>query len=222
MPFVLPTHPTEANLRAGALRQLFPAFDQSELLEWLLGQSEQHSFELGTPLMHTGCNIRYIPLVLSGSVKVSREDNEGRELFLYYVLPGETCAMTLNACYRYEKSRINAVVQEPSTLLLLPASAVYEAARRFPAWQRFSFESFGKRFDELLHTLEGVVFHQLDERLRQYLLDKASALHTKRLQVSQQEIAADLNSSREVISRLIRQLEQRGFLRHARGVIELV
>jgi CRP/FNR family transcriptional regulator len=203
------------------IRRLFPVFDQHELAAWLLAQGRQQVFEAGAVLMQTGSAIRHIPLVLSGSVKVSREDAEGREIFLYYMLPGETCAMTLNACYQHEQSRVNALTQERSSLLLLPVAAVYEATKRFPAWQRFTFDSFGQRFDELLQTLEGVVFQQLDERLRHYLLEKTAALNTRQLHISQQQIADDLNSSREVISRLIRQFEQKGFLRHARGVIEI-
>lgn len=204
------------------LRETFPAFDQSELIAWLLQQSQQNNFEPETELMRVGGVVRHIPLVLRGSVKVSRVDAEGRELFLYYILPGETCAMTLSACYKGETSRINAVTQEPSTLLLLPASLIQEATRRFPAWQRFAFDSFGNRFDELLHTLESVVFQQLDERLKHYLLEKSAALKSTRLHISQQQIADDLHASREVISRLIRQFEQIGFLRHARGVIEII
>jgi len=207
---------------ANTLRDIFPAFDQRDLVEWILQQSLFREFEANVPLMHVGSNIQQVPLVLSGSVKVSRQDAEGREIFLYYILPGETCALTLNACYKNEHSRVNAVTQEQCALLLLPATAVYEAARRFPAWQRFAFDSFGQRFDELLQALESVVFRQLDERLRHYLLEKAAALNTRQLHISQQQIADDLNSSREVISRLIRQFEQQGFLRHARGVIDII
>ncbi|MCC6459221.1 MAG: Crp/Fnr family transcriptional regulator [Saprospiraceae bacterium] len=207
---------------AQTLRDLFPVFDQRDLVDWLVEQSQWKMLDEEVRLLQTGSHIRYIPLVLSGLVKVSREDAEGREIFLYYIQPGETCAMTLSACYRGDCSRINAVTQEPAALLLLPADKIQEATRRFPAWQRFAFDSFGSRYDELLYTLEGVVFQQLDERLRRYLKEKASAQHSNRLQVSQQQIADDLNSSREVISRLIRQFEEKGLLRHARGVIEIL
>jgi len=212
-----PDHP-----ESQTLRKAFPAFDQSDLVEWLAEQSVQKVFEHGITLMQVDSIARHIPLVISGSVKVSRQDAEGREIFLYYILPGETCAMTLSACYRGETSRVNAVTQEESILVLLPAALIHEATRRFPAWQRFAFESFGSRYDELLYTLESVVFQQLDERLKHYLLEKSAALKSARLQISQQQIADDLHASREIISRLIRQFEQMGFLRHARGVIEII
>ncbi|HMX40024.1 MAG TPA: Crp/Fnr family transcriptional regulator [Saprospiraceae bacterium] len=214
--------PSDAGGLAQWLRRTFPTFDQSDLVDWLAQQGVCKEVPADAPLMQAGGLVRYIPLVLSGSVKVSREDAEGREIFLYYILPGETCAMTLSACYKGESSRINARTQEASTLLLLPAALVHEATRRFPAWQRFAFESFGYRYDELLHTLEGVVFQHLDERLHNYLLEKSAALHTRRLHISQQQIADDLHASREVVSRLIRQLERRGSLRHSRGVIEIL
>lgn len=213
--------PEHRNPESQTLRNAFPAFDQSDLVDWMVQQSLQKDFGSDTELLHVGGTVRHIPLVISGSVKVSRQDAEGREIFLYYILPGETCAMTLSACYKGETSRINAVTQEQSTLILLPAALIHEATRRFPAWQRFAFDSFGSRYDELLYTLESVVFQQLDERLKHYLLEKSAALKTTRLQVSQQQIADDLHASREVISRLVRQFEQKGFLRHARGVIEI-
>jgi len=212
-----PVHPAPS-----LLRNAFPSFDQSDLVEWLVQQSVQKDFEPDITLMQVDSIVRHIPLIISGSVKVSRQDAEGREIFLYYILPGETCAMTLSACYRGESSRVNAVTQEQSTLVLLPAALIHEATRRFPAWQRFAFESFGSRYDELLYTLESVVFQQLDERLKHYLLEKSAALKSARLQISQQQIADDLHASREIISRLIRQFEQMGFLRHARGVIEII
>jgi CRP/FNR family transcriptional regulator len=207
---------------AAVLRRIFPIFDQSDLVEWLISQSHVRDFPADARLVHAGGLVKFVPLLISGSVKVSREDDEGREIFLYYILPGETCAMTLSACYKGEPSRINAVAQEESALALLPAFLIHEATRRFPAWQRFAFESFGSRFDELLHTLESVVFQQLDERLRQYLLEKAAAMHSTQLKISQQQIADDLHASREVISRLIRQFEHKGFLRHTRGTIEII
>lgn len=213
---------TEQALDPGRLRQIFPAFEQRELAEWLLGHGLVRVFPAQTTLMHAGRPVQYVPLVLSGSVKVSREDAVGREIFLYYIVSGETCAMTLNACYKQEKSRVNALTQEETRLLLLPAHLIFDASRKFPSWQRFAFDSFGRRYDELLQALESVVFHQLDERLRHYLLEKAATLHSYELHISQQQIADDLNSSREVISRLIRQFEQRGFLQHARGVIKII
>jgi CRP/FNR family transcriptional regulator len=203
------------------LRKSFLSFDQTELIDWLTSQGVEKAFEAGTELMHVGSTVRYIPLVLSGSIKVSRQDAEGREIFLYYIRPGETCAMTLSACYKGESSRINAFTQEPSHLFLLPAHLVHEATRKFPAWQRFAFDSFGFRYEELLQTLESVVFQQLDQRLKRYLLEKGASMNTNRLQISQQQIADDLNASREIISRLIKQFETKGFLRHARGVIEI-
>lgn len=203
------------------IRQFFPGFDQSDLVEWLVLHGICKEVKADTVLLQSGGLVRHIPLVFSGSVKVTREDQEGREIFLYYILPGQTCAMTLSACYRGELSRISARTQEDSLLFLIPAAQVYEATRRFPAWQRFAFESFGDRYEELLHALESVVFEHLDERLRKYLLEKSAALQTRHLRISQQQIADDLNASREVVSRLIKHLEQRGLLRHTRGMIEI-
>ncbi|MFN8301091.1 MAG: Crp/Fnr family transcriptional regulator [Saprospiraceae bacterium] len=214
--------PTDnAPIDPSALRSIFPAFDQHDLIEWLLEKTVYKEIAVNQQIMQVGGPVRFVPLVLQGSIKVSTEDADGREIFLYYILPGETCAITLNTCYKNEGSRINALTQEPARVLLLPAAEVYEAARRYPSWQRFAFDSFGRRYDELLQTLESVVFQRLDERLLGYLREKAAALQTREIRISQQQIADDLNSSREAISRLIRQLEDRGDLTHARGIITL-
>ncbi|MBL7795211.1 MAG: Crp/Fnr family transcriptional regulator [Saprospiraceae bacterium] len=213
--------PPSIDISARTLRELFPAFDQQELADWLVEHMVLKHLETDRFLIQAGGIIRYIPLVLAGSVKVSREGVDGREIFLYYILPGQTCAMTLSTCFKGETSRVTATMQETGSVALFPAPLVHEATRRFPAWQRFVFDSFGHRYDELLQTLESVVFRQLDERLLLYLREKAAALQTRQLHISQQQIANDLNASREVISRLIRQFEQKGILHHARGTIEL-
>lgn len=213
--------PGQPSIDPSALRAIFPAFDQHDLIEWLLDKSAYKEIAGNQQIMQVGGPVRFVPLVLTGSIKVSTEDADGREIFLYYILPGETCAITLNTCYKNEGSRINALTQETTRVLLLPATEVYEAARRYPSWQRFAFDSFGRRYDELLQTLESVVFQRLDERMLSYLREKAAALQTREIRISQQQIADDLNSSREAVSRLIRQLEARGALKHARGVIVL-
>jgi CRP/FNR family transcriptional regulator len=205
------------------IQKAFPQFDESVFIQMIADNAVYMHCKTDMVLMGIGAAVQYLPLVLKGSIKVLREDESGKEILLYYIRVGETCAMTLNACYHQQYSPIKAVVQEPTEILLLPVQMVYEAARKYNSWQRFAFDTFNLRFDELLQVLEGVMFRQLDERLWQYLIDKCKVLNTNILNISNQQIANDLGSSREVISRLIKQFETKKWLRHEmRGIIEIL
>lgn len=204
-----------------AIQQLFPLFDQLELVDKLATNSEYMKLPANTELLNTGSYIKVIPLILTGSVKIFRTDESGREIFLYYVQGGESCAITLSSCLKMEKSSIRAVVQEETTLLAIPVEVVYDVNKNYPSWHQFVFDTFSQRFDEVLTVLENVVFHNMDERLAKYLIDKALTLSTKELLISHQEIANDLATSREVISRLLKQFEKKGFLELSRGKITI-
>lgn len=205
------------------IRQAFPHFDEADFVNLVCEKALYMNCATDMELMSMGSIVKYVPLVLKGSVKVMRQDESGKAVFLYYILSGESCPMTLNACYHHQNSAIKAIVQEPTELLLVPVQVVYEAAKKYVCWQRFAFETFTSRFDQLLQVLENVMFKQLDERLLHYLTDKARALKTPILHISNQQIADELGSSREVISRLIKQFEIKGLLRHEqRGIIEII
>lgn len=203
------------------IHQYFPGFDQSELIDRLVGDSQYVELPVGTEILNTGSYIKVVPLVLKGSIKVFREDNTGREVFLYYITPGESCAITLASCMKRGRSLIRAVVQEDSGLLAVPVDTIYEVGRKYPAWQYFVSEVFSQRFEEVLQVLESVVFHNMDERLAQYLLYKAQTLGTTTLLISHQEIADDLATSREVVSRLLKQMEKKAYIKMSRGKIAL-
>ncbi|MCB9080637.1 MAG: Crp/Fnr family transcriptional regulator [Lewinellaceae bacterium] len=211
---------SEHNLRH-QLANLFPVFDQLELIEQLLEKGTRMDISPETELLQAGSYIRVIPLVIQGNIKVIREDDSGREVFLYFIQPGQSCAFTLASALRAEKSKIRAITQEETTVLAIPSEELGPLGRHFPSWVHFMVETFSNRFDELLHTLEGVVFHSLDERLFQYLLHQAQTRNSRVLPLSHQQIADDLATSREVISRLLKQMEKRGLLRLNRGQILL-
>ena len=204
-----------------AIQRLFPLFDQLELVDELAKNSDFMELPAKTELLDSGSYIKVIPLVLSGSVKVFRTDESGREIFLYYIQGGESCAITLSSCLKMEKSSIRAVVQEDTTLLAIPVGVIYDVNKKYPSWHHFVFDTFSQRFDEVLTVLENVVFHHMDERIAKYLIDKALTLNTKELTISHQEIANDLATSREVVSRLLKQFEKKGFLELSRGKITI-
>ncbi len=204
------------------LRDAFPSLNQFELVETIAAHSRYIKLPPGAVILDVGQPIRAIPLVLRGTVKVFREDDEAREAFLYYIRPGESCAITLAASLHPGTSRIKAVTLEETELMALAVTAVPEVNRKFPAWYHFVFDTFRNRFDELLNAFEAVIFLQLDSRILQYLQARAKTLGTTDLSISHSEIARDLATSREVISRVLKRMEKEKLVLLGRGHIRLL
>ena len=172
-------------------------------------------------LMDIGSKINTIPMIISGSVKVMRENEEGHELLLYYLQPGETCAMSLTCCMAFKRSEIRAVAQEKVTMLIIPVEFMDEWMK-FRDWRSFVMNTYRMRFEELLDAVDSIAFHRMDERLLKYLSDNSNSLNASEIHMSHQEIAVDLNSSREVISRILKQIERNGLVKLGRNRIQLL
>ncbi len=204
------------------LRTLFPTFTQRELVEKIATEGQWLELPAGAQLMDAGDLIRVVPLVVSGSVKIIREDEEGHEIFLYYVSSGESCAMTLASCLRREKSAVRAIVESPAQILALPVKSIYDFLHHYPSWNEFMAETYAQRFDEVLTVVDNIAFRKMDERLLVYLTNKANLLNTKTLTLSKTDVARDLNSSREVISRLMKQMEKQQMIKMSGNIIQLL
>jgi CRP/FNR family transcriptional regulator len=205
---------------ADILRENFPKIQDTELVQGIIAQGKLESIDEGDYMIDIGSPIRSIPMIVSGSVKVMREDADGHELLLYYLKAGETCAMSLTCCMEGRKSEIRAVAVEPVKMIVLPV-AFMDEWMRFRDWRSFVMNTYARRFEELLETVDSIAFQRMDERLENYLITKAKGTDSKLLTVSHQEVAQDLNTSREVISRLLKQMERHGKLKLGRGKIEL-
>lgn len=205
-----------------ALREKFPNLNHGGLAEAISEKSAFLSLPAGKVILNPGDPIRVIPLVLKGSIKVSRSDEDGHEILLYYIQPGESCAITLSSCLRNQVSGIKAVVQQPTELIGLPADQAYMIGRKFPAWMDFVLDSYSSRFNELLQTVDEIGFSSLDDRLVRYLKEKSELLGTVVPHISHQEIADDLGTARAVVSRLLKQMERKGMVRLARGRIRIL
>ncbi len=205
-----------------ALRLNFPVFQQFELIETIAGKSQYIEVPEGQVVLDVGDYIKVIPLVISGSLKVFREDDDAREAFLYYIKPGQSCAMTLASSIKQGQSEIKAVALEKTGIIALAVDSLYSVNKKYPSWYNFVFETFGMRFNELIQAFEGVVFHHLDERLINYLESRAETVGSPVLKISHSEIARDLATSREVISRLLKRLEKENMVMLSRGQITLV
>lgn len=176
----------------------------------------------GDYVMDIGDPITHVPLMLSGAIKIVREDKNGQEILLYYIESGDTCAFSLSCCMGRKKSEIRAMAEDETSMIMLPASLMDEWVVKFRSWRDFIFQSYNLRLNEMLSTIESIAFMRMDERLLRYLSDKTKVTGNPILTNTHQEIAQDLNTSRVVISRLVKQLEKNGTIAQHRGSIELL
>ena len=163
-----------------------------------------HSGEI---IMDINDYIKSMPLLLEGAIKILREDEEGHELLLYFLERGDTCALTLSCCLGETRSEIRAVAERDTKYIMVPIGKIEEWTIRYKSWRNFVFESYQSRLTEMLETIDTIAFMNMDERLLRYLQDKAKINQSEELQVTHQQIAYDLNTSRVVISRLLKKLE---------------
>ncbi|MBR9921373.1 MAG: Crp/Fnr family transcriptional regulator [Bacteroidetes bacterium] len=204
------------------LRRNFSGLQNQALLDSIAEKSNWLELEEDTILIDVGDQVRVIPLVVEGLVKVVREDEEGRGVLLYYIRPGESCAYSLNSSLQRGKSQIRATAKKGTRLIALPAEVSNELHRNYPLWQAFILNTFAVRFAELLDVIDSVCFEQMDSRLLRYLRNQQQLNDgSSRLEISHQQIANDLHTSREVISRLLKQLEGQGRVQLHRGWLEI-
>jgi len=176
----------------------------------------------GTVLLDLGRYITEVFLICDGMVKILREDEEGHELFLYYLHPGDACAIPFAHMGRNQISRIRAVAAEDTEVMIIPIKYMDEWMSKYRSWYYFVMRTCGIRFESILHTLENIAFRKVDQRLLEYLYNSTDAHGCKTLHITHQTIAYELNSSREVISRHLKKLEQAGKVRLGRNRIEMI
>ncbi len=204
-----------------ALKNLFGEIFEEALLEEITRVGTLRDVPADFELMDIGEPIKGVPLMLSGAIKISREDINGDELLLYYLEEGDSCTMTMAWEMGQQKSQIRAVTELPSQLIMVPLTAVEDWSTRFPSWRKFIFQSYHKRMEELLATVDSIAFDQLEKRLWEYLLEKKRVVKANTLSITHQTIAQEMHSSRVVISRLLKRLEVENKIRLHRNAIEL-
>ncbi|MCK0160992.1 Crp/Fnr family transcriptional regulator [Allomuricauda sp. F6463D] len=186
----------------------FSNYFEQPLIDEILEVGKLIEVPAGETIMDIGQYIRSIPLLLSGAIKVLREDEEGDELLLYYLEQGETCSVTMACCMGQTKSEIRAVTETDTTLVMVPVQKMEEWMGKYKGWRNYVFESYQNRLNELLQTVDNIAFKNLDQRLVDYLKKKVEVTNDNRIKNTHQEIAYDLHTSRVVISRLLKKLEK--------------
>lgn len=195
---------------------------EDKLIEDINEVGVHKTFKKNNTIIEIGDYLKSMPLLISGAVKVLREDKDGDELLLYFLERGDTCAMTLTCCIGNTKSEIRAVAESDTQLLMIPVKKMEEWTAKYTSWRHFVFESYQNRLSEMLDTLDTIAFLKMDERLMKYLRDKAKINQSETLKITHQQIAYDMHTSRVVISRILKKLEIDDKIKLLRNSIEVI
>jgi len=203
------------------LRKVLPTVTDQKLLEAILAHGIYKEFQAGEVLMEPGQYIKTVPIVVKGTIKILRTDIDGKEIFLYYLDGGDTCAVSLTCCSVYMPSEIKAVTEENTAIIAIPVAYHEQWTSEFKQWKEFVAQTYQKRFHEMLRTIDDIAFKKMDARLLNYLAVKARQFDNREIATTHQDIARELGTSREVISRLLKQLENEGTVTLGRNKITL-
>ena len=202
------------------LQEKFQYLFEPELINEICEHGKLKKFNADEILIDIGDLITHMPLVISGSIKIMTEDKSGDELLLYYLEFADTCAVTLNCCTRKKKSTIRAITESDAEVLFIPIEKMEEWMMKYKSWRNYVLDSYNIRLNEMLAAIDNLVFNSMEDRLRNYLKDKAWVNKSQVINVSHARIADDLHSSRVVISRLMKKLEKEGLIKQTRNKVE--
>ena len=204
------------------LKKIYGFTFEEELLNEIAEISLFRNFKEGDVIIDFGDYIRKMPLLLTGAIKILREDFDEGELLLYFIEKGDTCTMTMACCIGETKSEIRAVAETDGQVIMIPVMKMEEWLGKYKSWRNYVFNSYNNRLKEMLLTIDNLAFMNMNERLLKYLHEKSKINKTNHLNNTHQEIAYDLNTSRVVISRLLKVLENQGVIQLHRASIEIL
>ncbi|WP_330442162.1 Crp/Fnr family transcriptional regulator [Flavobacterium sp. C4GT6] len=204
------------------IKQAYGSVFEEELIKEIAEVSTLVEFEEGDRLIDIGEYIRRMPLLLTGAIKILREDRDEGDLLLYFLEKGDTCAMTLACCMGDTRSEIRAIAENSGSLAMIPVNKMEEWLGKYKSWRNFVFTSYNKRLSEMLNAVDNLAFMKMDERLLNYLNEKAKVNNSDIINNTHQEIAYELNTSRVVVSRLLKAFENEGKIKLNRNNIVLL
>jgi CRP/FNR family transcriptional regulator len=193
-----------------AISHGFDNLFEPDLIREIMQFGEIKSFTEGELIMDYGKYIRFMPLIVHGTIKVLKKDEMGKEILLYYLSANESCSMAYSCCMEAKKSEVRAIAEEDAQIIAVPHVKLDEWLCKYPSWKNYIMRSFNERFMELLRSIENIAFHKLDERLLHYLKEKQKHSESAVIKASHNQIADELATSRVVVSRLLKQLENEG------------
>lgn len=203
------------------LEKAFPFFEK-KLVEEMSLLAEIREIPEGSVFMRTGQYFKSTMIILNGLVKIYREDNDGDEYFMYYLEAGNACALSFICTRKQEISELTAKAVKATEIVAIPLEVVDRWSTEYRSWNQFALKNYRDRFEELLSTIDSIAFRNMDERLVFYLKRHQSNLETNMVPLTHQQIAHELNSSREVITRLLKKLSEKNMIRLHRQHIEII
>lgn len=204
------------------LKATYGTLFEEKLIDEIAAVSLLRDFKQDDVLIDFGDYIKKMPLLISGAIKILREDFDEGELLLYFIEKGDTCAMTMACCMGETKSEIKAVAETNGTVIMIPIYKMEEWLGKYKSWRAYVFNSYNNRLKEMLTAIDNLAFMNMDERLLKYLHEKVKINQSKEIHNTHQEIAYDLHTSRVVISRLLKALENEGKIKLHRAFIEFI
>lgn len=196
---------------------------EAGIIEEIMAIGRLKNVKEGNYVITPDSTSKEIPLVLSGLLKVTNQDDKkDNEVFLYFLESGETCAMSITCCMEDKRNVFNVMAEEDSSLWMIPTTYLDSWIVKYPSFRRFVFQSYQLRFDELLSSIESIAFSKMDQRLLKYLLDTQQATGSYEIRKTHEQIARELNTSRVVVSRLLKKLEGNGQINQKRHLIEIL
>lgn len=199
----------------------YPFLSESALIAEIVKVGKVLHYRKGETLLNFGHYIKMVPLLIDGSIKVLIEGEDGSELLLYYLSVGETCSMSFSFCLTSQSSRIKTIAEQDTTLIGIPLEYVNKWMEEYKSWSKFVMRAYDMRLREMVQTLDNIVFNQLDERLLKCLQQKSLANQSRFIYGTHQQIADELNVSRESVSRLLKKLEKKRYIALNRNEIQL-
>lgn len=203
------------------LEETYPLTFEEDLLNEINSLGTLVHFKANDVLIDLNQYIKGMPILISGAIKILREDQNDGEFLLYFLEKGDTCAMTMACCLGNKQSQIKAIAETDGELIMIPIQKMEEWLAKYSSWRNFIFNSYNNRLEEMLGAIDNLAFNDMNHRLKKYLLDIATINQGKQVNKTHQEIAYALNTSRVVISRLLKALEKEGFLTLNRNVITI-
>ena len=196
-------------------------FTDQKLLDEIKTHARPKFISAGNVLITPGEKVVFVPIVQTGVLRIIRQDANGKEIFLYHLYPGQTCAMAINCCQANSKSMVKAIAEDDTEVLQVPVAAV-EDWFKYPEWKAFVNSTYGSRFAELIGVIDLVAFSNMDQQVLRYLKERARANNASIINITHQEIADELHTHREAISRLLRTMEQKSMIKLGRNSIEIL
>lgn len=204
------------------LESYFSSLFEEELIDEMVQIGQIRPFEENEILIDLNQIISHMPLLLHGAIRIMRDDDNDGELLLYYLEKGDTCAMTMTCCLGTKTSNIRATAETDGEMLMIPVQKMDEWLAKYATWRAFVFNSYQDRLDEMMRSIDNLAFNDSKGRLKNYLIEVASVNKTRTVNKTHAEIAYEMNTSRVVISRLIKALENEGFIKQQRNSITIL